>query len=445
MMREIVTKMTIRPIAHGTTILGMVFVLFSCSNLVATPPSAEITVSVPDFAPAAGTYSSDKDVSISTVTAEASIYYTTDGSTPTKDSTPYVSSIPVYGDGRTVTINAIAIKTGMSPSAVVQAKYMIRYPTGSPQIIADHRIVDSYASIPARYIALVKQMWLSVAGESHSQAYRDGLSLLQNQDSRFAVSVAESGTPEAATSAHLRASRATWGDVGSEYGWTYGYGEEDWYTSATAIARTKASLDYCAKTGPRLSAFGFGWCWDMSWTNEPGGGEDPVYFVHWAGSSAGGPDGNARWGLDAGDQALTGNRVCMDTYLDATQQYIDYCASQGYDTKVFFTTGPVDGADGENGYQLYLKQEYIRNYVKADQSRILFDYADILCFDPDGTQNLLSFTDTKGTTHRYPVITSANYGTGSIGHIGSTGALRLGKAMWWMLARMAGWDGVSTE
>jgi len=29
----------------------------------------------------------------------------------------------------------------------------------------------------------------------------------------------------------------------------------------------------------------------------------------------------------------------------------------------------------------------------------------------------------------------------SVGHIGANGALRLAKALWWMLARLAGWDG----
>jgi hypothetical protein len=32
----------------------------------------------------------------------------------------------------------------------------------------------------------------------------------------------------------------------------------------------------------------------------------------------------------------------------------------------------------------------------------------------------------------------------SIGHIGEVGAIRLAKAQWWMLARIAGWDGVSS-
>jgi hypothetical protein len=48
-------------------------------------------------------------------------------------------------------------------------------------------------------------------------------------------------------------------------------------------------------------------------------------------------------GLDAGDYSITGNSVSLDTYLSATQSYIDYCSVNGYSTKVFFTTAPVDG------------------------------------------------------------------------------------------------------
>jgi len=156
-------------------------------------------------------------------------------------------------------------------------------------IIADHTVVERYAAIPQAWIDKVKTMWLDVPGESHSQAYRTGLQLLAGLDSRFAVSVTEGGAPEAFTDTHLRASRATWGDVNNASGWRWEYGEEDWYTSATAISRTKAHLAYCAANSLAVSAMGFGWCWDMTWINGPGGTEDPVYQVHWAGSSDGGP------------------------------------------------------------------------------------------------------------------------------------------------------------
>ncbi len=317
------------------------------------------------------------------------------------------------------------------------------------QIIADHTGVAQYADIPQAYIDLVKKMWVSVPGESHSEAYRRGCELLQDADSRFQVNVIDGGTPEAYTDQHLRISRATWGDVGSASGWRYSFGEEDWYTSNTAMQRTKAHLTYCHTTGPALAAMGFGWCWDMTWTNNPGGTTDSVYQVQWAGSSDGGPEGNLRWGLDAGDQALTGNSVCMDTYLGATQQYIDHCQTSGYPTKVFFTTGPVDGGGntGENGYQRHLKHNHIRNYVNANTSRILFDYADILCWSNAGQQQTTNWTDRGGTSRTYQVIHPDNMkdlagnDNASVGHIGERGALRLAKALWWMLARMAGWDG----
>lgn len=305
----------------------------------------------------------------------------------------------------------------------------------SNHIIADHTIVDKYEYIPQSYIDEVKKMWINIPGESHSEAYRRGLELLETLDSKFAVNATESGTPEASTDQHLRISRATRNQYSN---WSYGYGESDWYTNEDGITQTKNHIEYCETHDLHISAIGFGWCWDMTWLNAPGGTEDPVYHVRWAGSSVDGPDGNKIWGLDAGDYSLTGNHVCMDTYLNATQQYIDFCTDNSYTTKVIFTTGPVDGHESgnENGYQRHIKHEYIRNYVKDDTSRILFDYADILCYDDDGSSKTATWN-----TNVYPVITLTNKGDGTIGHIGSAGAVRLAKAIWWMLARIAGWDG----
>jgi hypothetical protein len=304
------------------------------------------------------------------------------------------------------------------------------------QIIADHTIVDRYDDIPQQWIDSVKKMWLTVPGESHSAAYRTGLEYVEALDAKYAVTVRTSGTPDPYTTANLRVSRATWGNYSSSTGWIYDYGEEDWWTNATAVSRTKAGITYANTNNLEIAAIGFGWCYDhVNYYQSVNA--DPVYGCRWQGTSVNGPTGEWAWGLDAEDFAQTGNAVSMDTYLSATQEYIDYCTTNGYSTKVFFTTAPVDNYyTGEAGYQGSLKQEHIREYVLEDATRILFDYADILCYDDDGT---LTTTTWNGNT--YPTITVTNEGDNGVGHIGSAGALRLGKAMWWMLARMAGWDG----
>ena len=311
------------------------------------------------------------------------------------------------------------------------------------QIIADHRIVADFDKIPPYYISEVKKMFVSVPGESHSAAYRYGCELLEASYPAYQVNVLESGTPEAYTDQHLRLSRVTWGDYDNSSGWIYDYGEEDWFTNTTAIARTKAGITYCNTHSLTLAAIGFGWCTDMFY-GTPSNTTDPVYGCHWSGASQQGPEGDRCWGLDDADYTITGNTVNLDTYLNVTQQYIDYCTTNSIPTKVFFTTGPVDGVVGgytpEKGYVAYLKHERIRDYVKANPARILFDYADILCYDNDGTP-----TTTTWNGHTFPIITTTNLGDETEGHIGSAGCIRLAKAMWWMLARLAGWNGVDSS
>lgn len=261
------------------------------------------------------------------------------------------------------------------------------------QIIADHTVVNRYSDIPQFYIDEVKKMWFVLAGESHSQAYRTGLELLEALAPAYAVSVVEDGIPEANTTLNLRASRATWGDVYNSKRWIYGYGEEDWFTSPEAIAQTKSGITYCASHSLTIGAFGFGWCWD---------------------------DGTS-----------------IPDYLAATDEYIEYCELNGYQTKVFFTTGPVDGYSGETAYINHLRWEEIRAHVATGSSYYFFDYADILCYDDDGTPATETWDG-----HTFPVGTVANVGSDETGgHITNVGAMRLAKAVWWMLARMAGWDG----
>jgi hypothetical protein len=81
------------------------------------PPAATVTFSEPT-----GTYASVQTVSLASVTPGASIYYTTDGSTPTMSSTLYNGPITV---GVTETINAIATATNYAASPVASATFTI--------------------------------------------------------------------------------------------------------------------------------------------------------------------------------------------------------------------------------------------------------------------------------------------------------------------------------
>ena len=74
----------------------------------------------PAFSPGAGTYTSAQTVTISDTTPGATIYYTTDGSTPTVNSAKYSGAISV---STPETLEAIATATGYLPSAVGSAFY----------------------------------------------------------------------------------------------------------------------------------------------------------------------------------------------------------------------------------------------------------------------------------------------------------------------------------
>lgn len=77
----------------------------------------------PAFTPAAGTYPSSQNVKLSSKTADAAIYYTTDGSTPNANSTQYTTPIAVAA---TETLKALAISSTYGSSDVISGAYTIQ-------------------------------------------------------------------------------------------------------------------------------------------------------------------------------------------------------------------------------------------------------------------------------------------------------------------------------
>jgi len=83
------------------------------------PPAA----ATPTFSPAPGKYSSPQSVTLSDTTPGATIYYTTDNSTPTTSSKAYSTPISLSSN---TTIKAIAAAPGDSNSPVATGRYIIQ-------------------------------------------------------------------------------------------------------------------------------------------------------------------------------------------------------------------------------------------------------------------------------------------------------------------------------
>ena len=91
-------------------------------DMFATVGGGTLTCATPTFTPEAGTYYEAQEVAIACSTADATIYYTTDGTEPDENSAVYSEPIAV---AESMTIKAIAMKEGYENSNVATAEYIV--------------------------------------------------------------------------------------------------------------------------------------------------------------------------------------------------------------------------------------------------------------------------------------------------------------------------------
>jgi hypothetical protein len=263
-------------------------------------------------------------------------------------------------------------------------------PTPTPNsgtIIINHNAVDLYDNIPTQYMNTVKTMWFNMPGESHSRAYYNGLLALQNLNSNYNVTVStDPGSGNISGSGLAINYDGVFGSLWNGSYWDAGAGEEDWFYGGATMPQ--GHIQHVSNASYRPSVLGLGWCWDAYLT--------PSDF---------------------------------DNYVSATQGYSTYAKSLGSRVRVVFTTGPVD-SPGNGSAARDAKYQRVRNFVASSTNEILFDYADILEYNDAGQKS--------STT--YEEIHPSNY-VETNSHIGSAGELRLAKAAWVLMARVAGWNG----
>lgn len=104
-------------------------------SLTVNSAAPHVTCATPTFSPQPGSFPSAQEVTLSTSTQGATIYYTTDGSAPSASSLEYANPIAVSA---TTVIEAIAVNSGDANSGLARGDYVIgQSSTTGPQIPAD--------------------------------------------------------------------------------------------------------------------------------------------------------------------------------------------------------------------------------------------------------------------------------------------------------------------
>ena len=166
---------------------------------------ASTTVATPTFSPEAGSYTTSQNISISTATADATVYYTTNGDTPTEASSVYSDPFTI---STTTTVKARAFKSGMTASDVATAEYII---TQTPTIQITEESIPTMSTnvgstdtetITVNASNLTGNITLAVTGDDADLFTLSTYTLAHSSGSVSNQSVTITYTPDAPATSH---------------------------------------------------------------------------------------------------------------------------------------------------------------------------------------------------------------------------------------------------
>lgn len=297
------------------------------------------------------------------------------------------------------------------------------YPTRPPgdTIVIDHRSVDDFERIPEQYIEAARQMRMIFIDRSVGSNISDGLTCLSYASDEQAPSHCvrdEHVVPEFSVAPSV----LNWSRPG-------GYDRSNWefqFSSDSCdgggwMALVPCFIDMVGPSANNYDVMSFQFSYlavgdDSSIAEQPGG-----YF--W--------DNN--------------NDNIGDVYMQEAFE-----AQHPNKVFIYWTTSLARGIGNSVSTEF---NEMMRDYAIAND-KPLFDVADILSHDPDGNpcydnrdgvpyDNGNNSENYPNDGHNYPAICQHYTTETDGGHLGrvSAGKIRVAKAFWVLMARIAGWNG----